>query len=215
MWLLTWLVMAGGQVGDDATRMIDEPALPGEELAGDAVPVRIYIRNHLGKRYRLVEARVTLDGMEVVHETSRRGQELERAFSALETMTLPGEHTLAATLIYEARGAGGDDDRRRVQTVYPFTLKGNKGPASLHIVAHDRMGAKVPGEKRPVLEVIRSPDSAATPLPATTTPATSQNVIRPTLVISHPDLPPLPPGIRVRSRRACLGAKLRGRCGTL
>jgi hypothetical protein len=158
-----------------------EPVDPfGEVAAKDAVPVKIYVRNLMSKRWRLVEAKVVLDETEVVHETARPGQELEQSFSALETVVPPGEHALTATFVYESRQSDRPDDperdRYRIQTTYPFSLEA-VGEAFVHLVAHERGRAGQPPERRLVLEAITSPGSGVKPLASVTTPA-GRNILR-------------------------------------
>ena len=173
MWLIALLVLGCGD--PQVTVSPDEPATVRNvgETAGEAkdigpgVPVRVHVRNEMGRRFRLVEVRVILDGTEVVHQSANGTRELERAFSALESPVMPGEHALTATLIYEGRNTGPfsylDNYRYKVQTTYPFELDAGDQPASLHVVAHERAGANVPLEKKPILEVMTDPGSGVTP----------------------------------------------------
>jgi hypothetical protein len=185
MWLVALLVWGMGQPQVGSARPDEEPVEPVKEALGDAgedaVPVRIYVRNQMSDRFRLVEARVALDDMEVVHETARAGQELERNFSALETVVAPGAHALTATLIYEGRNPGSfghpENDRYRVQTVYPFSLDAVGAPADVHLVARERSGASLPSERKLVLEAMSAPGSGVTPTPRVTGGA-ARNIVK-------------------------------------
>jgi hypothetical protein len=197
MWLIALMVWGSGQSRGDAggsaagvssREVWNPPRVPGttespdrtavdaaqQTLPGvaseDGVPVRIYIRNQMSKRFRLVEARVVLDDIEVVHETARPGQELERSFSALETRVQPGDHTLTATLLYEGRKAGPladvQPDRFKVQKVHSFSVAANvPEPAPIHLIALERGGAHLPLEKKMVLEVMSAPAPGLKPPP--------------------------------------------------
>ncbi len=189
MWLIALWVWGGALPAGEAAPAgaVEEPLEAEVEAAAEAetgvnqVPVRIYVRNEMSNRLRLVEARVVLDDIEVVHETARPAQELERSFSALETVVPPGDHALTATLVYVAKNAGPfnylEGYRYRVQTVYPFSLDGVREPASLHLVARERRGPNLAPERRLVLEAMSTPGSGVTPLPGVTR-ASGQNVVR-------------------------------------
>jgi hypothetical protein len=185
MWLIALLVMGSGEPEDvrEPTATIDEQ--PAEnvavETAQGSVPVRIYVRNEMSRRFRLVEARVVLDETEVVHRNAAGGNELERQFSALETPVPPGEHALTATLVYEGRNAGPfsylDNYKFRVKTSYPFDLDRSQETAAIHVVAREKPGANVPLEQRPLIEVMAAPDSGVKPMPGVTE-ASGHNVVR-------------------------------------
>jgi hypothetical protein len=183
MWLIALMALAGGQPAAPAgarTLATEAQVDPFPEVATkDAVPVRIYVRNLMSRRYRLVEAKVVLDETEVVHETARPGQELERSFSALETVVPPGEHALTATFVYEARHRSGEDDepdRYQVQTAYPFALEA-VDEAFVHLVAHERSRGSVPVPGKLVLEAVSTPGSGVTPVPSVTTPS-GRNIVK-------------------------------------
>jgi hypothetical protein len=169
MWLIALMVWGGGPPADRA--LATESLDPfGEVARKDAIPVRIHVRNQVSKRLRLVEARVMLDETEVAHETARPGEELERSFSALETVLPPGEHAVRATFVYEIRQdgpAGGEPDRVQVQTAYPFSLAAVR-EAYVHLVAGERGRGQ---ERKPVLEARSSAGSGVTPLASATTPS--------------------------------------------
>jgi hypothetical protein len=201
MWLIALWLMGTEEPEDirEKTRPIDEaPAAAAKETrelrAHASVPVRIYIRNDMGKRFRLVEARVALDETEVVHRRSTGRHELERSFSALETAVRPGEHALRATLVYQGRNRGPrsqvENHQVRVQTSYAFDLAAESDTAAIHVVARERAGANVPLEKKTVLEVMAEPGSGVTPVrgapgmvdaPAQPEEAAGQPAIRPAL----------------------------------
>lgn len=188
MWLIALMVL----VGDEPVRQQVEQAEPGpgidmvgEQAESDAkpgmVPVQVAIRNEMGSHFRLVEARVVLDGTEVVHQNASGKQELERSFSALETPVKPGSHALTATLVYEGRNTGPfsylDNYRYKVQTTYPFELAEGDDPAAIQVVAHEKQGANLRLENRPVVEVMAAPGSGITPMPGVTG-AAGRNIVR-------------------------------------
>jgi hypothetical protein len=178
MWLIA--LMALVLVGDEPTRpnpergpsidLLGEQAEP--ETTAGAVPVRVFVRNDMSDRFRLVEARVVLDDTEVVHVNASGKKELEETFGALETPIPPGNHALTATLVYQGRNRGPfsylDNYRYRVQTTYAFELAAGKEPAELHVIAHELPGANRRLERRPVVEVVAEPGSGVTPMPGLT-----------------------------------------------
>jgi len=185
MWLIALLVLAGDEPSKPDPASGPTIDLLGEqaevEAKNGAVPVRVFVRNEMGGRFKLVEARVVLDETEVVHQNASGKKELERSFSALETPIKPGSHALTATLVYEGRNAGPfsylDNYRYKVQTSYPFELAEGEDPAAIHIVAHERGGANLRLERRPILEVMAAPGSGVTPMPGVTE-ASGQNIVR-------------------------------------
>ena len=155
MWLLMALMMssaqpAGARPGEVP---VQRQAEGREKVAGvDQVPVRIYLVDQTGGRFRLVEARVVLDAREVLHETAPLDQALQRDFSAPETRMPPGEHALIATLTYEGQNRGPfrylDNYRYQVQRVYPFSLESADKPAVVHLVrARATRAQRAPGKK--------------------------------------------------------------------
>jgi hypothetical protein len=171
MWLIAFLVVAGGggQPAGGMTIPADREALEQDvedETTPQAVKVRVNVRNQVGRRWRLVEAKVALDDTEVEHKASGRTRELERGFSALETNLRPGTHKLTATLVYQRRGAAGS--RVRVQTTYPFSLVKDPDTAAIQLVAHERGKTRRTPASRPALQVIITPGSGITRLPGMT-----------------------------------------------
>ena len=80
MWLIALLALVF--VGDEPSRpapergptidLLGEQAEP--ETKAGTIPVRVYVRNDMSDRFRLVEARVVLDETEVVHVNASAGR---------------------------------------------------------------------------------------------------------------------------------------------
>jgi hypothetical protein len=134
----------------------------------------VVVRSELGKRYRLIEASVAIDGDEVARREAPKGQELERSFTAFDGALTPGRHAVSVTLVYEGRNAGVfsyvDNYKFRVQSSYAFDAVGN-GPAALNVVARERPGADVPLEKKPTMEISPAPGAGVVPVAVETAAA--------------------------------------------
>ena len=126
------------------------------------------VRSDLGKRFRLVEERITLDGSELSHRTAARGEELEHSFRAYDGPVSPGSHTVSVTLVYEGRNAGPftylDGYRYRVESSADFTAEASARPAAIQVLAYERPGAMVPIEQKPTMEIKTGVDSSVTPV---------------------------------------------------
>jgi hypothetical protein len=196
MWWATWSIVglllaaptppgartAPEVVGEPAAADREDPNAP-DPRAMPTIPAKVQVQNQMGKRFRLVEATVLLDGLEVSRRKAAAGQELERSFSGYEGAIGPGNHTLAVELVYEGRNLGPftylDDYRFSVATSYPFTARVSDRPASLDVVARERPGATVPVEQKPVLDIAPAAGSGATPmLPPATPPAAGKSTGR-------------------------------------
>jgi hypothetical protein len=88
---------------------------------------------------------------------------------------------LTATLVYEGRNAGPfsylDNYRYKVQTTYPFELAAGEAPAAIQVVAHERAGANLKIENRPLVEVVAAPGSGVTPGPGVAE-GSGRNIVR-------------------------------------
>jgi hypothetical protein len=186
MWFIALLVFVGNEPvkdqveqGGPTVDMVGERS-EAQPVKGAAVPVQVVVRNDMGNHFRLVEARVVLDDTEVVHQNASGKQELEPSFGALETPVKPGPHALTATLVYEGRNTGPfsylDNYRYKVQTTYPFELAEGGDTVAIQVVAHERQGANLRLENRPVLEVMAAPGSGVTPMPGVTQSA-GRNIV--------------------------------------
>ncbi|HXU83722.1 MAG TPA: hypothetical protein VN914_20150 [Polyangia bacterium] len=139
------------------------------------LPASIEVRNDMGKRFKLVEARVVMDGQELSHRVAAKGQELEQQFRAYDGAVSPGSHQVTVNLVYEGRNTGIftylDDYKIRVQSSAEFTAQDRAHPVALQVLAYERSGITIPIEQKPTMEIKPSPGSpplagfkAATPL---------------------------------------------------
>ena len=139
------------------------PAAP----ANVEVPGTVRVRSELGKRFKLVESVILLDGVTVAQRRADQGHELEREFDAFNGLVTPGAHAMTVTLVYEGRNPGlfsyVDNYRMRVVSSYAFEAAADR-PAALEVVARERKDGNLPLDKRPFLEVVPASGSGATPL---------------------------------------------------
>jgi hypothetical protein len=137
--------------------------------ANVAVPAMIEVHNEMGKRYRLTEVAVLLDGVEVARVRAPKGAELARDFPAFAGPLPAGEHAVTVTLVYDGRNPGPityfDDYHFRAESTSAFTVTSDgRGPAKLDVVARERKGMNVPFEKKVELEIAPVAGSSATPV---------------------------------------------------
>jgi hypothetical protein len=136
----------------------------------DALPIAVEVRNEMGKSFKLVEARVTIDGVEVVRRAASEGRELEDSFKAFSGVVVgPGPHALNSVLVYEGRKRGPitylENYKFRVTSDFTFG-NGDAGKGRvIEIVGKERQGMDVPLEDRPVVVVQLAPKAV---LPAVT-----------------------------------------------
>jgi hypothetical protein len=155
-------------------------------------PVLIEVRNEMGNRFRLVEARFIIDGVEVAQQTAPPGKELADQFRPMGAQLPAGPHVLTAELVYEGRNAGPfrylDDIRYRVESTLPFQTGHLVGPATVEVVARERPGANVPFEKKPLLTMTatNTPGVATTPEKVAPTPRPADKAgVKPASAITH------------------------------
>jgi hypothetical protein len=173
-------VLALAALQDDRTRVdpigdipVQEP-VPSEERAliererplQVGVPAVVHVHNEMGRRFKLTEAVVLLDAVEVSRVKAPAGAELQNDFLAFEGPVPPGEHAVSVTLIYEGRNNGVikymDNYHFRAETTGAFTVAaGDKRPATLDVTARERKGMNVPFEKKLQLDIAASPGSSA------------------------------------------------------
>lgn len=149
------------------TFLLAQAPLPEtKEKQPEAVAAAVDVHNDMGKRFKLVEASVILDDAQVAHRKAPPGQELERSFRAYSGSLAPGAHAVTVRLVYEGRNAGIftylDNYTFEVENTQAFAVAAGKAPATLRAVARERKGATVALEKRPLLDIIPAPQSAAT-----------------------------------------------------
>jgi len=159
-WGLT-LALSGSVAG------AQQPALDGDEASETAVatadvagvPASVELRNEVGQKFRLIEARVTLDGRQVAHLVAPKGQELPTVIRAYDGQVDVGPHRVSAVMVYEGRNRGPftylDNYRFRAESEYRFGATASKRPAALNVVSREVRGATKAMEDR--LEITFSP----------------------------------------------------------
>jgi hypothetical protein len=169
---LTWvmaMVLAQaapqGRTTDQTTEQASQQVL---RATSDATqPATVDVRNQMGKRFRLIEARVSVDGLELARRTATAGQELEPTFRAYDGAIARGPHSVTVTLVYEGRNTGPftylDEYRYRVVSSTNIDAEESARPAALEIVAYERPGATVPVDQKPMAEIRAAPNSSVTP----------------------------------------------------
>jgi hypothetical protein len=132
------------------------------------VPGTVRVRSELGKRFKLVEATILLDGVPVAQRQARDGQELERSFEAWKGPVTPGAHAMTVTLVYQGRNPAVfsymDDYRVRAVSSYAFDAAPDR-PAAMEVVARERKDGNLPLDKRTYVEIVPLPGSGVAPVP--------------------------------------------------
>ena len=130
------------------------------------VPASVDLRSELGKRFRLVEARLVMDGQELSHRLAATGQELEMRTRLYDGAVRPGRHAVQVTLVYEGRNKGPftylDDYKVRLESTVDFNFAEGSRPGALEILAYERPGATVTVEHKPMMEIKSAANSGAT-----------------------------------------------------
>jgi hypothetical protein len=165
-WLLA-LVMA--QAAPQAAGRDQERAtIAAARQEAGAVPATVDVRSTLGKRFRFVEAQISVDGREVNRITAPHGEALVSSFRAFDGALAPGRHTIAVTLIYEGRNTGVftylDNMRYVVQSSGEFAIEAGTRPAAVEVFASERAGATVPVDEKPTVELRTVAGTAVTPV---------------------------------------------------
>jgi hypothetical protein len=151
--------------------------------ARDGAPASVQVRNEMGKRFRLTEATLVLDGQEVARRTAAKGEELERSFElwasgrapvngservSIDGLLRPGEHALTVRLTYEGRNVGFidylDAIKLNAESMFAFKVGSGDRPATLQVVARERADARLPLRAEPVLSVEPQPGSGIVPI---------------------------------------------------
>jgi hypothetical protein len=152
---------------DEQAASVDTQVAPPAD-----VPGTVRVRSEMGRRYRLVEAIVAMDGEQVAHRRAPDGAELEREFTVFKGPVVPGRHAVNVVLVYQGRNAGlfnyVDDYTFRVQSSYAFDAVADR-PAVLDVVAKERKGISVPLEQKPTMVISPAPGSGATSVSVETT----------------------------------------------
>jgi len=130
------------------------------------VPASVDLRSDLGKRFRLVEARLVVDGQELSHRLAATGQELETQTRLYDGAVRPGLHAVQVILLYEGRNKGPftylDDYKIRLESTVNFNFQEGSRPGALEILAYERRGATVTVEHKPMMELKSAANSGAT-----------------------------------------------------
>lgn len=152
-----------------ATQVAPAPVPPRQQQAqarrsDGSVPTFLRVRNQMGKRFRLVEVQLIVDGVQLAATAAPVNQDLGEGIGPLAALLPPGNHVLTARLIYVGRNVGVftymDDIRFTAESTAPFNLE---GPATLLVVANERKGANVPLEEKPQLTITLATEPAAAP----------------------------------------------------
>jgi hypothetical protein len=150
---------------------IDGPlARPSTRVAQESrgLPASVDVRSQLGKRFRLVEVDVVMDGETLSHREAAPGQELERAFRAYDGTVTPGPHSITVTLVYQGRNVGPftylGQYRYRVTGTADFAAHAGGLPAAIDVIAAERPGATVSVEDKPTLDIRSAPNSSVVPV---------------------------------------------------
>jgi hypothetical protein len=144
----------------------EAPIPPPQATIPVNVPAQIDVHNEMGKKFKLVEAVVLLDAVEVARLRASEGGELERNFRAFQGALPPGQHAVTVTLIFVGRNPGPityfDNYRFHAESTAAFTVaQEDRRPAAMDVFAREHKGANVPFEKKPELQIAAAPGSSA------------------------------------------------------
>jgi hypothetical protein len=159
---------------ENAPARVQEPPPRREFRANVAlVPVRVDARNMMGRRFRLIEARFVLGGVEVARLTAAPGQEIDLSARPIQALLGRGEHALTAVFVYQGRNLGLfsylGNYRYRLEQTYSFYLEpGQSTDPAIQVIARERGGVMVPLEKRPSMEIASAPGVGLTPMTGVT-----------------------------------------------
>jgi hypothetical protein len=165
---VTWVMMVLLAQATPETRSIAPREAEVEEAIREpaALPASVDVRSAMGKRFRLIEARLVVDGQEMSHRTAAQGQELENRFRLYDGSLRPGLHSVNVLLVYEGRNSGlftyMDEYKFNVQATTEFNVAAAGRPATIEVLAYERPGATVPIEKKPMMEIVAPSGSGAT-----------------------------------------------------
>ena len=166
---VTWVMMVLlAQATPETRSTAPREAEVQEAIREPAVlPASVDVRSALSKRFRLIEARLVVDGQEMSHRTATRGQELENPFRLYDGSLPPGRwNSVNVTLVYEGRNTGLftylDDYKFRVQSTIDFTFPASGRPAAIEVLAYERSGVTLTVEQKPTMEIMAPSGSGAT-----------------------------------------------------
>jgi hypothetical protein len=175
--MVTW-VMLGLLAQAPMTTTTAAPTTSATKAKSNEAPLvtAIHVRNEMGNRFALVEARLVVDGVEVSTRTAPKDEELPRQLDPLQVVLPPGPHVMTAQLVFRGRNTGPfrylDEMRYRVDSTLPFRTGPQLGPATVDVVARERGGVNRPLEARPelTLAAVNTPaqPQAAEPAPTST-----------------------------------------------
>jgi len=161
--MVVLLAQAAPEARSIAPREVEDGLTAVRETS---VPATVEVRSNMGKRFRLVEARVVMDGQELSHRLAARGQELESQFRAYDGAASPGLHNVTVTMTYEGRNKGPftylDDIKYRVASSNDFIIHEGGRPAALEVLVYEKPGATVAVEQKPTMEIKPAANSGAT-----------------------------------------------------
>lgn len=167
-WLLALVVTQTAPEPRSVPPREEAAPAPRPSLEPAKLPVAIEVRSDLRKRFRLVEARISLDGHELTRIIAPKGEELASSFRAFDGPLGLGRHAITVALTYQGRNAGPftylDDYRYRVESSGEFTVEMGR-VATINVLAYERPGATVPVEEKPtmVIKAVSTAGTAAAP----------------------------------------------------
>jgi hypothetical protein len=132
-------------------------AEPANPVPDATLPLTVDVSSNMGRRFKLIEALVVMDGREISRRVAAAGQELEQQFRLYEGEVAPGPHAVLVTLVYEGRNMGLftylDDYKIRVRSSAEFVAQDRAHPPTVQVLAYERSGLTIPLEKRPTMEI--------------------------------------------------------------
>jgi hypothetical protein len=149
------------------------PAQPGAPPARQMLPAQIDFRNDFERRFRVVELRALLDGVEIARR-SANGDDggLERALRLYDGPLPVGRHEIVIQAVLNMNNRGFftylDEYRVNVSANYEFTVSPEMDRVGVTMALQRRPGATVPPERQPVIV-----PEATTTLPAGARPVAS------------------------------------------
>jgi hypothetical protein len=182
-----WMVLVG-VLAQAPVPGVTDPAPGGSGVlavsdARDGSPASIEVRSEMGKRFRLTEAVLVLDGQEVARRSAASGKELERSFQlwasgrapvngservSIDGLLRSGEHALTVRLTYEGRNVGPfdylDDIKLHAESMFAFKLGTGDRPAAMQVVIRERRDPRLPLQAEPVVTVEPRPGSGVVPI---------------------------------------------------
>jgi len=161
--MVAWLAQAAPEARSIAPKEVEDGLTAVRETN---IPASVDLRSNLSKRFRLVEARVTMDGRELSHRLAASGKELDTQTRLYDGAVRPGRHMVQVNLVYEGRNTGPftylDDYKFRLESTVDFNFQEGNRPGALEVLVYEKSGATVPIEQKPLMELKPASNSGAT-----------------------------------------------------